>query len=1172
MRTYDHKPIEQKWQKEWEKQKRYEASEDSDKKKTYLLVEFPYPSGAGLHTGHVRSYTAMDVVARKRRAQGENVLYPMGWDAFGLPTENYAIKTGIAPKVVTKENTDTFRRQLKSLGFSFDWSREINTTDPAYYRWTQWIFLRLFKKGLAYKASRPINWCLSCKIGLADEEVVGGVCERCGGQTEKRQKEQWMLAITKYADRLDKDLDGVDYLPKIKIQQRNWIGKSEGAEVRFALQEEKEPTFYQFFEPGTIRDGEPFVERNCIVALVKHWSEDKYIGLKWKKVNWETLITGGIEQGQNAEEAAIQEIREETGYKNPKLIKELGTVHSRFFHVPKKENRFGHFDILYVELEDGEREELSEEEKANHEPQWLTPAQMDTFGFPASHTYVWEKFKNDGKSRACEVTVFTTRPDTLFGATYLVLAPEHPLVSHYIHQASNAKEIDAYIKNAAQKKEIDRTAEGREKTGVELKGIKAINPATKEELPVWVADYVLAHYGTGAIMAVPAHDERDFEFAKKFNLPIRQVIAPETGTKRNNEEFRDGGCAVVFDPKTQKYAVAHWPAGWYGLFSGGVNEGEDLKQAVLREVEEESGLHDFAHVEEIETAFAHYHNTPKNVDRFAKAICYLTVLNSRTVKEQKLETHEVFELAWATPSEILENWKEFNADGAHDHWVRFLKQAVARAIELGYDTTSDPAVFMKGVHVGPGVLINSGDFSGTGSEEAKGKITAFVRGEMKTTYKLRDWVFSRQRYWGEPIPLVFCGDCKKRAESSKLQAPSSTLSAGELLNPGWIPIPDDMLPVELPEVGKYTPTDTGESPLAAMDSWVKTTCPKCGAPATRETDTMPNWAGSSWYFLRYADPHNEKEFAGKEKLQYWTPIDWYNGGMEHTTLHLLYSRFWHKFLYDEGLVPTSEPYSKRTSHGLILAEGGEKMSKSKGNVVNPDDAVQHFGADTLRLYEMFMGPFDQAIGWSSDGLLGPRRFLERVWDYIDLQKDFFHDGPDEPAIDSLLHQTIRKVSDDIEAMKFNTAISSLMVFVNAIFKRKGVGQIPGTMSSTTGAGASTSTVLSKTAAKAFLRILAPFAPHITEELWRVLRNESSIHDEPWPSYDETRARSGSLSVVVQVNGKIRGSFETTGENLEPQEAEALARAVPAVAKWLAGKRVRKVIFAKKNRLVNFVTE
>jgi leucyl-tRNA synthetase len=791
MSTYDHKKIEKKWQRVWEKEKSYVVTEENSDKKSYILVEFPYPSGEGLHVGHVRSYTALDVLSRKRRAQGENVLYPIGWDAFGLPTENYAVKTGIHPKEVTKKNTDNFRKQLKALGFSFDWSREINTTDPSYYKWTQWIFLQLYNKGLAYKAKMPINWCLSCKIGLANEEVVDGKCERCGGDTEKREKEQWMLAITKYADRLDKDLDNVDFWDRIKIQQRNWIGKSEGSLIDFPL--------------------------------------------------------------SNSAEV---------------------------------------------------------------------------------------------------VSVFTTRPDTLFGATYVVLAPEHPLVATFKGRISNWDAVNTYIKEAKKKAEIDRTAEGVEKTGVELGGITAVNPGNKEKIPIFIADYVLAHYGTGAIMAVPAHDERDFAFAKKYELPVSKVI--------------EGG--------TLPYA----------------NEG---------------------------------------------------------------------------------------------------------------------------------VLTNSGPFSGLTSSEAKGKITKAVGGRKTITYKLRDWVFSRQRYWGEPIPMVFCEKCQ------------------------WVPVPEDELPVELPEVKQFQPTDSGESPLASVTEWVMTTCPTCGGPARRETDTMPNWAGSSWYYLRYTDPHNDKTFAGPDKLNYWTPVDWYNGGMEHTTLHLLYSRFWHKFLYDIGMVPTPEPYAKRTSHGLILAEGGEKMSKSKGNVVNPDDVIDRVGADTLRLYEMFMGPFDQAIAWNTDNMVGARRFLERMWRLSERAED----SRPSPALDTLTQQTIKKVGDDIEALKFNTAVSQMMILVNALEQSESVPL---------------------DLCKTLVRLLAPFAPYIAEELWERSGEDASVHKEAWPVYDESKVQVSEIVLAVQVNGKLRGKLFVDAE-LSEAEIEKRAQELPEIQKWTKGKSIQRVIHVS-GRLVNLV--
>jgi len=807
MKQYDHRKIEKKWQKVWEKEKLWQAKDNTKQPKFYGLIEFPYPSGQGLHIGHIRSNTAMDIICRKRRAEGFNVLYPIGWDAFGLPTENYAVKTGIQPAVVTKKNTNIFCRQLKALGFSFDWSREIDTSSPEYYKWTQWIFLKFFEKGLAYKKRFPINWCLSCKIGLANEEVIDGKCERCGGPTEKREKEQWMLAITKYADRLDKDLDEVDYLEEIKTQQRNWIGKSEGSLIKFQI----------------------------------------------------------------------------TNSKSQILIE-----------------------------------------------------------------------------------VFTTRADTLFGATYLVLSPEHSEITNHKFQITNWGEVEKYIDESKKKTEIERTAEGKEKTGVELKGIKAINPASGEEIPVWIADYVLPDYGTGAIMAVPAHDERDWQFAKKYGLPMKEVIA-----------------------------------------------GGDIS---------------------------------------------------------------------------------------------------------------------KFTYTGMGKLLNSGKFDGMESKEAARAITEFVGGKITTKYKLRDWVFSRQRYWGEPIPLIHCEKC------------------------GWVSVPEKDLPVKLPKVKDFKPTESGESPLAQATKWLNVKCPKCGAPAKRETDTMPNWAGSSWYYIAYCLSENlksripiSKQFLSSKiqnKLKYWIPIDWYNGGMEHTTLHLLYSRFWHKFLFDLGLVPTLEPYKKRTAHGLILAEGEVKMSKSKGNVVNPDDLVERFGADALRVYEMFMGPFAQVISWNTDGMVGTKRFLEKVWrieEKLQIPSSKFQTNH---KLQILINQTIKKVTEDIEAMRFNTAISALMILTNEMDKLEKVARVD---------------------FEILLRLLAPFAPHITEELWT---GKKSIHLAPWPKYDITKIQEATVKITIQVNGKTRGTLEIS-RDLSQGEIEKQAADLPEIAKWLVDKNIKKIIFVPA-RLLNFV--
>ena len=827
---YDHAAIEKKWQEVWEKEEAFRAEENSKKPKQYLLVEFPYPSGSGLHTGHARSYTAMDIVARKRRAEGQNVLYPIGWDAFGLPTENYALKTGKDPRIVTKENTDNYRRQLRSLGFSFDWSREINTTDPNYYKWTQWIFLQLYKHGLAYKTKTLINWCPKDKIGLANEEVVDGACERCGTPVEKREKEQWMLAITKYAQRLYDDLDTVNYIEAAKAGQRNWIGPSEGAEFEF---------------------------------------------------------------------------------------------------------------------------DISNSDK--------------------------------------KIKVFTTRPDTLFGATYLVLAPEHEEISNFKSQITNKSEIEKYINDSKNKSDIERSAEGKEKTGVELKGIKAINPANKAEIPVFIADYVLGHYGTGAIMAVPAHDERDFEFA-------HTVITSET--KTSPEKY----IKLVVNP-------------------------------------------DFA------------------IQGRKSSLIY--------------------------PAYETVNSKEINE---------------LDEIQKG-----------QRVYTGPGVLMNSGEFDGMSSEEAKKKITEAVGGKIITTFKLRDWVFSRQRYWGEPIPMINCAAC------------------------GWQPVPEEQLPVELPKVDRYEPTDTGESPLANITEWINTTCPKCGGAAKRETDVMPNWAGSSWYYLRYADSQNDTTFAAPDKLKYWTPVDWYNGGMEHTTLHLLYSRFWHKFLFDIGVVPTNEPYMKRTSHGLVLAQDGSKMSKSANNVVNPDETVREYGADSLRLYEMFMGPFDQPVAWSSASVVGVRRFLERVWRLEPSEKTR---SSDDRVLETLLHQTIKKMGEDIEQLKMNTAVSALMILLNELEKTP-----------------------SLEAYKIFLQLLSPFAPHIAAELWEKLGETTSDNRSSWPEYNSSKLVSSTVTVAVQVNGKTRATIELAAN---ATEAEALAAARGVVAKWLT-KPEKRVIYVP-SKIINFAVD
>ncbi|MDU5976920.1 MAG: leucine--tRNA ligase [Finegoldia magna] len=802
MDRYNPNSIEKKWQKYWEENKTFKTSDDKSKEKFYALVEFPYPSGQGLHVGHPRPYTALDIVSRKRRMQGYNVLYPMGWDAFGLPTENFAIKNKIRPEIVTENNIKNFKRQMQSIGFSFDWDREINTTDPDYYKWTQWIFIQMFKKGLAYKKEMPINWCPSCKTGLANEEVINGHCERCGGEVIRKVKNQWMLKITEYADRLIDDLKDVDYLDRIKSQQINWIGRSYGAEIKFSLKEVDE-----------------------------------------------------------------------------------------------------------------------------------------------------------------KITVFTTRVDTIFGATYMVISVDHPLIEKYSDQIKNIEEIRSYRQEVAKKSELERTDLSKEKTGYKIDGLTAINPLTNKDIPVYVSDYVLMTYGTGAIMAVPAHDDRDYEFAKKFNIEMIPVI-----------------------------------------------EGSDIENSAFTETNE-------------------------------------------------------------------------------------------------------------------GNLINSEFLNGLSVNEAKQKMYEYIEekeiGHKKTNFKLRDWVFSRQRYWGEPIPLVYCEHC------------------------GWVPLEEKDLPLVLPKVDNYEPTDNGESPLSNIDEFVHTKCPKCGRDAVRETDTMPQWAGSSWYYLRYTDPHNDEAIASKENLDYYVPVDWYNGGMEHTTLHLLYSRFWHKFLYDIGVVPTKEPYMKRTSHGMILGDNNEKMSKSRGNVVNPDDIVRDFGADTLRCYEMFIGDFEKSAPWSENGVKGCRKFLDKVWrtqELVDEDSNF-------EKMETLTHQTIKKVSEDYENLKFNTAIAQLMTLLNEFNNLDKI---------------------SEEQFKIFLILLNPVCPHITEEIWQRMGYEGYVHEASWPEYDESKTILDVIELPIQVNGKLRTTVEI-GRDASEDEVFEKAIKDDVVAKYLEEGNVVKKIYVK-GRIFNIIVK
>jgi len=974
----------------------------SEKEKFYCLVEFPYPSGAGLHMGHPRSYTALDVLSRKRRMEGYNVLYPIGWDAFGLPTENYAIKTGRKPQEVTTENINTFRRQLQSLGISFDWSREVNTTDPAYYKWTQWMFLEFFKAGMAYKKAMAINWCVRCKIGLANEEVVNGVCERCGGEVEKRDKEQWMIAITRYADRLIDDLKTVDYLPKIAKQQEDWIGRSEGAEVTFAL--EGDVSEYNFLGLHAFCDDStsafwPWLQKELstrggtLTVLDLPNSSEPTIA---KQVQY-------IRENYTFNEKTIILTHSLGGVAAMKLLPELDQSIKKLILIapPTNPSRFmdkkprpaldaccdWSFDYQAIKDKAGSIIVIADEQ--DHivplsQPKQLADQLHAEFFIFKSNTPHFNAVEEPVVLRSIlpHVTVFTTRPDTLFGATYVVLAPEHPLIAELANRIQNKKDVEAYQQVTKEKTEIERGDATKEKTGVMLKGVQVIHPVTGEVLPVWVADYVLMSYGTGAIMAVPAHDVRDYQFAKTYGLPIHQVIeAP-----------------IVSVPS----GIVHQTAG----------------------------------------------------------------------------------------------------------------------------QLTEPIVVDVACYTGEGVCVNSDFLNGLEIEAAKAKMIEWLekegKGVRKINYRLRDWVFSRQRYWGEPIPLVHCDTCSPETD-------------------GWVAVPIEQLPVTLPDVEKYEPTDSGESPLATITDWVNTTCPECGGPATRETDTMPNWAGSSWYFLRYVDAHNPDAFADPQKLKRWMPVDWYNGGMEHTTLHLLYSRFWNKFLFDRGHVPTSEPYAKRTSHGLILAEDGTKMSKSKGNVVNPDELVEQFGADALRLLELFIGPFAEPAPYSHAGMVGTRRFLEKV---MDLPGKVVETESEE--VTRALHQLIQKVGEDIETQGYNTAVSALMIFVNAVGDGGG---------------------LTRQTLQAFACVLSPFAPHIAEEVWSQVGDGLAMQ-QPWPAFDAELAKDVVVTLGVQVNGKVRGQVTLAVDATEAQ-ARAAAEADEHVQTYLQGKTVKKFVYVP-GRIVSFV--
>ena len=937
---YQHAAVERAARERWTKEGIYTASEASGKPKKYVLDMFPYPSGEGLHVGHPKGYIATDIYSRYSRMKGFEVLHPMGWDAFGLPAENFAIKHKVHPRIAVERNIANFKQQLAHIGFDYDWSREINTTDPAYYHWTQWIFLKMLEHGLAFQSDEPINWCPSCKTGLANEDLDGNVCERCGTPVEKKKLPQWVLKITDYADRMLADLDTLDWPEHVKEAQRNWIGRSEGAEIDFAI------------------------------------------------------------AGSDA-----------------------------------------------------------------------------------------------------KVTVFTTRPDTIFGATYLVLAPEHPLVKTLSYD--NKDEVRAYAAEAAAKTEIERSAEGKEKTGVLLKGVKAVNPATKEEIPVFVADYVLSGYGTGAIMAVPAHDVRDFEFAQKYDLPVRQVVAPLFMAPPGGEdalhddlpfEERDAIVAIVRDPQNGQYLVLDWKGvAWHTFVTGGIEKGQSPEEAARREVLEETGYANLKLVRDLGVLHSKFYHPPKGVNRFGHFRCFYFELENTEREPLADGEDEKHAVRWVPESEL----KGILTAPAHHYLLGLL--------------TDSPT------YTGDGVLTNSGVFDGRDNREATDDIIAAVGGKKVVRYKLRDWVFSRQRYWGEPIPVIHCGKC------------------------GVVPVPYEDLPVTLPEVESYEPTGTGESPLAAISDWVNVPCPKCKGPGKRETNTMPQWAGSSWYYLRFMDPHDAEQLVSAKAEKYWAPVDVYVGG-DHAVRHLIYARFWHKFLYDIGVASTIEPFARLEFLGFILAEDGRKMSKRFGNVINPDDVVAEYGADAFRTYEMFMGPFENTTAWSTASIAGTARFIERVWQFADKVT-----AEPAAAMDAVLNETVKKVGEDIEAFKFNTAVSQMMIFMNAAEK----------------AGA-----LGRDQWRTFLRVLAPFAPHVTDELWTELGEVQSIHIASWPLYDARFLAQTEVEVVVQVAGKRRGSVRLASDASQ-ETAEAAARALPAVASALTGRRIGRIIYVP-GRIVNLV--
>ena len=1076
--AYNPQKIERKWQKKWLEEKVFAAHDASKKEKFYQLETFPYPSAAGLHVGHPKGYIAEDIHARFMRMQGKEVLYTMGWDAFGLPTENYAIKVGKAPKEVAEENIKNFKRQVQMFGLSYDWDREINTSDPSSYKWTQWLFIQLFKKGLAYRKKANVNWCPKDQTVLANEQVVQGLCERCGSEVEQREMEQWFLKITDYAEQLLDDLKGLDWPEETLKRQADWIGRSEGAEIEFIVPTKKENEFPTSdtlkIHPDTfhlITAGEKTITLRPVGELKAR--EGDFV-----KAVTKTGKALGVFQIVKIEKKIFSEIPlDMPGHEIYTSAKERMTMFETFYKREIDQNEI--FEIIH-------------------------------FSFSASI-----------------IPVFTTRPDTLFGATYLVLAPEHEIISNLKSQISNLEEIETYIASARKKTELMRKEEAGEKTGVELKGVKAINPATKEEIPIWVADYVLMGYGTGAIMAVPAHDERDSEFAKKYRLPVREVVEPMVTKANGDDAFKESGAisertavvAIIKHWSEDKYLGAEWlKTGWRGFVIGGIEKGEDAIAAGLREIVEETGYENPEFVQELGgTIHARFFQMVKNENRLAHFTPLLFRLKDGSQREISDEDKKLHKMKWLSPHEF-------------DSFITNPDMRVVWNRVMGNYIYSGDGLTDGGKFDHSGILINSGEFNGLDSQKAKWEITKFVGGEKKVQYRIRDWSVSRQRYWGVPIPMVHCEKCALRDPSGQ----------------GIVPVPEKDLPVVLPDLENYRPQ--GMPPLASSEEFINTKCPQCKGAAKRDAETLDTFVDSSWYYLRYTDPHNEKAFAEKKKVNHWMPTDLYVIGAEHTVLHLLYSRFITKFLHDEGYLKFTEPFKKIRHVGLILGADGQKMSKSKGNVVNPDELVDEFGADTVRLYEMFMGPFHDGQPWDPKGIIGAERFLKRVWklqDKISNLKSQISTTNDK-ELTRLLHKTIKKVGEDIRAFQFNTAISAMMILLNEIEK---------------------SSDLEIGNWKLVIKLLHPFAPHITQELWSELGHDTYLDFEGWPTYDSNLVEDEMIELLIQVNGKLRGKI-LVPKDITQIDAEAAAKGDTDVAPYLTN-GFKKVVFVP-GRLINFV--